>query len=232
MDVLAAAARAGAVEVVLRGADPGHVDGAPGLHPYDRAVPLAAPALADAARARPRRRALPQAHGAPVRAIVPGWYAMASVKWLVEVEVLDAPYDGAWQVHDYRIWRDDLPAAGVPLGALPVSSLVTSPAAGARLAAGACEVRGVAWGGTGGIAAVDVLVDGAPLSGVVLERSPGAYGPTRFRAPWRADPGPHVVAARATDGAGAAQPDAPTWNRRGYGNNAVHAIEVAVARAG
>ena len=36
---------------------------------------------------------LPQ-HGFPLRLIVPGWYGMASVKWLNRIEALAKPYDG------------------------------------------------------------------------------------------------------------------------------------------
>ena len=32
---------------------------------------------------------LPVQHGYPLRLIVPGWYAVASVKWLTEIEVID-----------------------------------------------------------------------------------------------------------------------------------------------
>jgi hypothetical protein len=34
--------------------------------------------------------------------------------------------------------------------------------------------------------------------------------------------------ARATDAAGNAQPEAPPWNRFGYGNNAIEVIYVDV----
>jgi DMSO/TMAO reductase YedYZ molybdopterin-dependent catalytic subunit len=37
---------------------------------------------------------LPPEHGFPVRAIVPGWYAMASVKWLQRIIVVDRPING------------------------------------------------------------------------------------------------------------------------------------------
>src|SRR5262245_18414449 len=45
-------------------------------------------------------RLLPQ-HGYPLRLIVPGWYGMASVKWLVGIEARAKPYDGFQQVRTY-----------------------------------------------------------------------------------------------------------------------------------
>ena len=40
---------------------------------------------------------LPLDHGFPVRLIVPGWYGMAHVKWLIRIEVIDRPFDGRYQ---------------------------------------------------------------------------------------------------------------------------------------
>ncbi len=42
-----------------------------------------------AAGLRDERRAAAVQHGYPLRLIVPGWYAVASVKWLTEIEVID-----------------------------------------------------------------------------------------------------------------------------------------------
>ena len=44
-------------------------------------------------------------HGFPVRAIVPGWYAMASVKWLQRIIVTDQPFTGYYQTLDYAYWK-------------------------------------------------------------------------------------------------------------------------------
>src|SRR6266481_8043624 len=48
---------------------------------------------------------LPAEHGFPVRAIVPGWYAVASVKWLTRIIVIDRPFNGYYQTLDYAFWR-------------------------------------------------------------------------------------------------------------------------------
>ena len=44
---------------------------------------------------------LPPQHGFPLRLVVPGWYGMASVKWLKRIEVLAQPFDGYQQVSNY-----------------------------------------------------------------------------------------------------------------------------------
>src|ERR1700736_5186960 len=47
---------------------------------------------------------LPAENGFPVRAIVPGWYAVASIKWLQRIIVTDRPFNGYYQTLDYSVW--------------------------------------------------------------------------------------------------------------------------------
>src|SRR5207237_4446078 len=49
-------------------------------------------------------RDLPLDHGYPVRAIVPGHYGMASVKWLTHIHAVREPFQGYWQTSDYGYW--------------------------------------------------------------------------------------------------------------------------------
>src|SRR4051812_26334299 len=77
--------KAGAIEVILEGADEGVVDKTPtpsGKISYCRSLPLSK-AREDVLLAHEMNgEKLSATHGFPIRAIVPGWYAMASVKWL------------------------------------------------------------------------------------------------------------------------------------------------------
>ena len=51
---------------------------------------------------------LPLQHGFPLRVIVPGWYAVTSVKWLAEIEVIASPFDGFFQMQRYVYeWERD-----------------------------------------------------------------------------------------------------------------------------
>ena len=45
---------------------------------------------------------LPPQHGSPAHLIVPGWYGMASVKWLVQIEAVSKPFEG-FQQWSYEI---------------------------------------------------------------------------------------------------------------------------------
>ena len=40
---------------------------------------------------------LPNDHGFPLRAIVPGFYGMMNPKWITEIELVDKTYEGFWQ---------------------------------------------------------------------------------------------------------------------------------------
>ena len=68
---------------------------------------------------------LPQ-HGAPLRIIVPGWYGMASVKWLGTIEALREPFEGYQQVKTYR-YRETEEDPGRPVTEIRVKSLMIPP---------------------------------------------------------------------------------------------------------
>src|SRR6266576_4208488 len=103
-----ARAKANGRHVVLEGADGGMLEdpkSPPGELKFARSIPLAK-ARADVLLAYKMNGCeLPPEHGFPVRAIVPGWYAMASVKWLHRVIVTDQPFTGYYQTIDYAYWR-------------------------------------------------------------------------------------------------------------------------------
>ena len=119
----------GAVEVVLRGADRGR-DCHPGEHAYARSLPLAKALHPNTLLAYEMNgRPIPVEHGGPVRVIVPGWYAMDSVKWLAAIHVVTSPFDGPFQAIDYR-WHEpgDATGPGTRIAELSVHSLITWPA--------------------------------------------------------------------------------------------------------
>ena len=88
-DVLdAAGVQRGAVEVVFRGADQGTVSESAATIAFERSLSAAdaryrGALLAFAMNDEP----LPACHGYPVRLVVPGRYAVASVKWLTDITV-------------------------------------------------------------------------------------------------------------------------------------------------
>lgn len=167
---------------------------------------------------------LPASHGFPLRAIVPGWYAVAGVKWLTEIEVTDGPFDGHYQVEQYVYDRD------TPVSLMRVRSLITHPEDGATVNVGELAIAGLAWSGSGPVECVEVSVNG----GAWVQASLGAserYAWRRWELVTRVDrPGEVVVRSRASDAAGNVQPDRAEWNRLGYGNNSIQVVTVS-ARA-
>src|SRR5919198_1156293 len=97
---------------------------------------------------------LPPQHGFPLRLLVPGWYGMASVKWLDEITVRDRPFRGHQQVTAYRLLHDEN-EEGVPLARMQPRSLMLPPGipefeTRRRLVdAGPCLIKGRAWSGFG-----------------------------------------------------------------------------------
>jgi DMSO/TMAO reductase YedYZ molybdopterin-dependent catalytic subunit len=226
-----AGVRPGALEVLFRGIDSGTVDGLSKPIRFERSLCLgdargAEVLLAYAMNGEP----LPVQHGYPLRVIVPGWYAVASVKWLVGIEVTAEPFHGHYQTGTYFYeWQRDGRVVREPVTLQRVRSLITEPEADAEIERAEVLIRGVAWSGAAPIARVDVSVNGGPW----LETRMVGEGKRHSWQWWeflvRVDePGSVEIQARATDMASRTQPAEPEWNRLGYGNNAIQKIRMHV----
>ena len=225
-DVLAQArVGKGALEVVLEGADSGQVSDPPHpatAIPYARSLPLEK-ALEDVLLAfEMNGEPLTAEHGAPVRAIVPGWYGMASVKWLQRIVVTREPFRGYFQTSQYAIWQHD--EAGllrqVPIAELQVKSQIASPGEGARVAAGSTvRVHGAAWTASGEITRVEVSDDeGATWHTATLcgDAQPNSWRLWELSWHVRETKGKCTLLARATDSLGNTQARQHDRNRGSY----------------
>lgn len=214
-----------AVEVVLEGADKGTVrtdPQSPGEIHFGRSLPLARARHPDTLLALQMNGAdLPAAHGFPVRALVPGWYGMASIKWLTRIVVTDRPFQGFFQTFDYSYFerRDGLPTMA-PITVQQVKSEIARPAPHEVLAANQpYRVHGAAWAGEPAIAKVDVSTDaGKTWAEARLLGDPVRYAWRLWEYPWRtpAQAGKHTLMARATDVNGRTQPLRHDDDRRNY----------------
>jgi sulfane dehydrogenase subunit SoxC len=220
-------------EVVFTGRDRGVTRGIP--HHYERALPLAearapGPLVVYEMNGQP----LPPQHGFPVRLVVPGWYGMASVKWLDRVSVIEGPFEGYQQKYVYRDTQraDDL---GQPVTRMRVRSLFRPPGVPdgdsrrRYVEPGTHEIVGKAWSGVAEVAGVEFSADGGrSWSPARLGPPPAPFTWQTWSIAWTAAPGRHVLCSRARDAAGQVQPLQPVWNLQGMANNCVHRVEVTV----
>jgi DMSO/TMAO reductase YedYZ molybdopterin-dependent catalytic subunit len=216
-------------EIVLRGADNGCVEGSAEPIRFERSLSLDDARDSDALLAYAMNgEPLPLQHGYPLRVIVPGWYAVTSVKWLTDIDVVGAPFDGFFQTQRYFYeWERDAAIVREPVRLQQVRSVITEPAGAADVAVGDLVIRGVAWSGAVPIARVDVSVGDGPWQ-------PARLIGERHRHSWQwwelltrlDEPGLTTLRARATDLAGRAQPEQPVWNRLGYGGNAIQTVTI------
>jgi DMSO/TMAO reductase YedYZ molybdopterin-dependent catalytic subunit len=226
-----AGVRTGTREVLFRGADGGMVDGHSGPIRFERSLQVDHARdpdllLAYAMNGEP----LPIQHGYPVRLVVPDWYAVASVKWLTEIELIDQPFAGHYQSDKYWYeWERDSQAVREPVTLQRVRALITEPASGEEVRRGELAIRGVAWSGAAPIAHVEISVGGGSWQETHLVSD-------RKRHSWQwwelitrvHEPGVVALRARATDLAGRTQPEYAEWNHLGYGNNAIHEVPVQI----
>ena len=170
-------------------------------------------------------------HGAPLRAIVPGYIGARSVKWLERIELRAEPSDGYYQATAYRMLPEDgEPArgAGFPLGEVALNSDFLS----ARCEDGRAELEGYAFaGGSRCVERVEVSVAGGRWAEAELLEDQGEWAWRLWRATVELPPGRHELRVRAWDSAGATQPETPAavWNPKGYANSAWGRIEVTIA---
>jgi DMSO/TMAO reductase YedYZ molybdopterin-dependent catalytic subunit len=218
-------------EIVFRGADRGSAGETADPVRFERSLSVtdaqqSESLLAYAMNGEP----LPLEHGYPLRLIVPSWYAVASVKWLTAIEVTGSPFEGFFQTERY-IYETQHNGEKVrePLRLQNVRSIITEPSTGQVVATGDLVIRGVAWSGAAPIEKVEVSVGGAPWQAASLVGERRRHSWQWWELVTRIDtPGPVALRARATDLAGRTQPKQPTWNRLGYGGNAVQSLPIHV----
>src|SRR5262249_1610911 len=132
-------------------------DPAPGVIHFARSLPMSKVLKPEVLLAyRMKGAVLPLAHGFPLRALVSGWYGVASIKWLTRIVVTDRPFAGFFQTFDYTRWerRNGLPTV-VPLSAMQVKAQIARPARQEVISAHQLyRVFGAAWAGESEVAKV------------------------------------------------------------------------------
>jgi DMSO/TMAO reductase YedYZ molybdopterin-dependent catalytic subunit len=223
-------------EVVLEGADGGVLEdpkSPPGELHFARSVPLEKARRDVLLAYKMNGQDLPPEHGFPVRAIVPGWYAMASVKWLQRVIVTDRPFTGYYQTFDYAYWkRGEDGAELTPLSEMQIKAEIARPVEGETVPANtSVRVSGAAWTCDAEITKVELSTDGG-----VTWKDAKLLGQSTSNA-WRlwevnwqtpSESGKQILIARASDSLGRMQPLHRDVDRGTYMINHLLPIEVEV----
>jgi DMSO/TMAO reductase YedYZ molybdopterin-dependent catalytic subunit len=233
-----------ASEVVLEGADRGMLEepkSPPGELKFARSIPLEKARRDVLLAYKMNGEDLPPEHGFPVRAIVPGWYAMASVKWLQRIIVNDRPFTGYYQTIDYAYWqrtdyghwqRGEEIAELTPLTEMQVKAEIARPAEGETVPANtSVPVHGAAWACDAEITKVELSTDGGVTwkdAKLLGESKPNAWRLWEFNWQTPLSPGTQTLIARATDSLGRTQPLHRDPDRGTYMINHLLPIEVEV----
>jgi DMSO/TMAO reductase YedYZ molybdopterin-dependent catalytic subunit len=205
-----------ACEIVLEGADrgkPKEAPAPPGPIAYARSLPRDKALQPEVLIAYEMNgRDLPVDHGYPVRAIVPGHYGMASVKWLTQIHAVREPFRGYWQTSDYGYWADlDGNPVRRPLGEMKPKSEIARPRVYETLAADrAYTVSGAAWSGESEVTGVAVSTDGGRTwADAEFVDAVQRHAWRRWKFDWHTPktPGRYTLLARARDANGCIQPE-------------------------
>jgi DMSO/TMAO reductase YedYZ molybdopterin-dependent catalytic subunit len=143
--------------------------------------------------------ALPRAHGYPARMVVPGLYGFISAtKWVTRLTLTTYADEAAYWTE--RDWATDAP--------IKPSARIDTPKSLAEITPGETVIGGVAWAqNDGGVATVQVRVDGGPWEDATLGPDAGGSYWRQWYLPWDATRGQHNIAARVVDGDGDVQTD-------------------------
>ena len=182
---------------------------------------------------------LPLLNGFPLRLVVPGWYSTYWVKMVSDIEVLDAPDDSFWMKSAYLIPatpRADVKPGQTGFPTEPINRMVprsfftnVTPATTVKADA-PVPLRGIAFGGDCGVAAVDTSTDGGQTwQPAALGRDEGAYSFRQWTAQVSAPASGTLVAmVRRTNTKQVMQPMAANWNGGGFMRNVIEAVHLAI----
>jgi DMSO/TMAO reductase YedYZ molybdopterin-dependent catalytic subunit len=161
---------------------------------------------------------LPDKHGFPLRAVVPGWYGMDAVKWLQRIEVVTSEDEGPSASREYMRLTRSLLLGVRPIGrvsSMNVKAVFSRPVEGAIIIGRKFTVRGAAWAGENRVRSVEVSADGGKSWGPAsLSGEAQPYCWAHWSYDWKVPgPGAHELAVRASDDAGRVQPAARALER-------------------
>ncbi|MBP6602684.1 MAG: sulfite oxidase [Verrucomicrobiales bacterium] len=219
-----AGVKEGVCEVILEGADEGEIDELPrpaGKIHFSRSLPLTKATDDVLLALQMNGGELTPHHGYPLRAVVPGWYGVASVKWLTRIVVSKVPYHGYYQTIDYAYWERGLTVPSLlPITRMSVKAQISRPEFFESINAGhPYRVHGAAWTSEAEITRVELSTDGGATwneTQLLGDPLPNVWRQWEYQWHVPSTPGRAVLMARATDSEGRSQPEKHHADRGGY----------------
>jgi DMSO/TMAO reductase YedYZ molybdopterin-dependent catalytic subunit len=150
---------------------------------------------------------LSQVHGFPLRLIAPGWYGIASIKWLKRIELRDTRYMGRFMAREYVTLREEQHNGETVWIETSVGrALLMSVPAKVTRKDGQYRIVGAAWGAP--IERVEVQIDGGPWRQATINREEEAeFAWKIWSLEWeKPSAGEHTIVSRAIDTMGNIQP--------------------------
>lgn len=139
--------REGSKEIVVEGYDFGERTDLNEVFTYARSQPIEKAIHPDTIIAYEyNNQPIPFKHGYPLRLIVPQWYAMASVKWIKQISVIDSNFKGPFQTIDYVYYPDkENNKDAYPVTTINVNSTIQKPLDKENLNNGKHLIKGIPW---------------------------------------------------------------------------------------
>ena len=213
------------VEILFEGADNGVPEKGYGESSYLRSLSLDIANDPDTILAYEMNgETLPVEHGFPLRLVVPGWYGMASVKWVKSITAIKEPFNGYFQGKKYVVRYQN--GKEHPLSEMQVKSFVTSHKHGESISNGHISLSGLAWAGRAAVKSVQVSVDGGETwDNASLNGPSDTYSWQKWSLDWiPANLGHHTLIAKAIDSDDNEQPIESVWNELGYALNGLKPV--------
>jgi DMSO/TMAO reductase YedYZ molybdopterin-dependent catalytic subunit len=147
--------------------------------------------------------------GFPLRLLVPGWYGVAHVKWLSNINVQEEPYLGKFQARWYRTLKGEMIGGEMKWVETAVTRMqLKSFIARVTRENGQHKVLGVALNDGTPLKSIEVRIDDGPWQPAVIDSATnGKYSWKLFVYVWKdAAAGEHTLVSRVTDVTGKVQP--------------------------
>tara|TARA_B110000858_G_scaffold157616_1_gene180452 strand:- start:35338 stop:36513 length:1176 start_codon:yes stop_codon:yes gene_type:complete len=144
---------------------------------------------------------LPHYHGKPVRALIPGWYGVANVKWLSQIHVQDTRYMGRFMGRDYVTLKKEN-VGGIERwveNSVTTMNLKSSIVRVTEMG-GQHKIQGFVLNDGASIESIEVKVDDGPWERAEINPRSTKYSWKLFSYDWNnATPGEHTIVSRVTD---------------------------------